>query len=674
MAGAQTIGQAGRQFFKQTAKITSQSCCPGPSQGFICGTTTCKKANQFNQLIKEATPQSREAFRASVRKRLAESKGKTSNQLIQTKQTTTQSSSSTNTYSSQLINTTSTSTQAAHIFESTEQPKFVNQFQNVSFIEHVEQVKPFQITQKQTPSSSGMFFESFSFKNLFYSFFESDKYKSAIIIQKHCRSFLAKKIYLETAILQGLNGLTKLKGDDKVVKRLLPVNLNDCLRITPLSSESILSLFMTTIPTSHYLGNLININDTSKLEHLSLSDIRNKAMLAKLKQAIKNENLIELSSLNGDENVIDNLSNNEKLTLSSLLKRNFSNDSYVSFNLISNLASDQINQFKNKFEAIFNKIAFQLQFHPLKKEIITLIFKELSIIKNPAIGSFSPLVVKNENNFYEKILMLHDKIETLNTQQLKDIHIKPSTPPLSALIPNLLFTHHTIFPTQLSPILLKNIITSKVLSLLSSECEFYETLHANKIEAVKKINKLLSSNQLEDEGTTDVESSVDENPHDYYTDTNPNYIELNSLKFKILSTNSIDELVTELEILNKIEKKINRNLLLETLNKSQEITSSEYQMLKSHMLKFSNNLNIILASRTSTLIHHLKNKFDHEKDQKIVDKFTNIIRNAIANKNYKETEKILKSINIKFHGDEQINALLKFLLDPFQKLHHTTIN
>ena len=135
-------------------------------------------------------------------------------------------------------------------------------------------------------------------------------------------------------------------------------------------------------------------------------------MIIKLKKAIEENNLIELSTLNGKENILYDLTQNEKLELSRLLKLNITDFTTLTCNEINKFATNQLNSFKETMQQLYNQIS---ELKPLNETVLFILKETLSSQNSYPLYSspFDPLLIKNETELYEKLISILDKLTNL---------------------------------------------------------------------------------------------------------------------------------------------------------------------------------------------------------------------------------------------------------------------
>ncbi len=421
---------------------------------------------------------------------------------------------------------------------------------------------------------------------------------------------------------------------------------------------------LDTLKKKNELTNLLNTSQTNPLYRLIINDISTKPSVIKLKKAIQENNLIELSTLNGTENIIDDINQEEKLELSRLLKININTYTTLTCNEIQRFATNQLMCFKKTIQQLYNQI---LELNPLNKTILILLKEKLFKQHHHIYHSspLDPLLIKNEIELYENLINTLDSIRNESNSFSQKLDVYKIN---GFSIANILLEQHQIQETNIFSIIKKTVENQEKLIVTKNKIEEEINLL---FEKLTQLNQILNTNsndpKIDSENISDTTKEKQESVLKKFNSR------LNILNFKSVTAISTEELATHLQTLSVLTKKIEIYTNLTEFYKTQKITLDEYQNLKKSKDEFYNTLNTILVNRTKSLISHLYCNFDNQKDQKIINKFTTIITEAIENKNYQKTEKILKSAKIKFPRDEQINALLGFLLNPFQKLHHTTI-
>ena len=319
-AAGRVTQRLGTKLGTSSKGIKAPNCCP--SSGTACGTPACPIEVTTQKMAKAPTNAEIEAIRASVRAKMKppQQTNTTSTAKTQTQPGTNKSiNAETFQFQNGALSILTEHTQPSPIPHSLTTNIQKNIDTNTSITPYINLPKPNLEKTQNTPTlllpsnktptlltPSAILFQIPSLFSLYHHVF-TNHHQHATVIQKHVRSNLAKTIYLKTALDQGINGLAKLKGNEKITHKLK-------------SSPTILK-FLSLLPIQlekNKLAQLLDIYPINQLHTLSLTDIRNKAMIIKLKKAIEENNLIELSTLNGTENILNDLTQNEKLELSRL--------------------------------------------------------------------------------------------------------------------------------------------------------------------------------------------------------------------------------------------------------------------------------------------------------------------------------------------------------------------
>ena len=604
-AAGRVTQRIGTKLGTSSKAIKGPGCCP--SSGTACGTPACPIEVTTHKMAKAPTNAEIEAIRASVRARMTPQQQTNTTSIAKT-QTQSGTNTSINAKTFQFQNG------ALSILTEHTQPSLIPHSltkniqkkidTNTSITPYINAPKPslektqntpkVLLTSKKTPTLLTSYPKLFQIPSLFslYHHVFTNHHQHATVIQKHVRANLAKIIYLKTALDQGINGLAKLKGNEKITHKLK-------------SSPTLLG-FLSLFPIQlekNKLAQLLDIYPITQLHTLSLTDIRNKAMIIKLKKAIEENNLIKLSTLNGKENILYDLTQNEKLELSRLLKLNITDFTTLTCNEINKFATNQLNSFKETMQQLYNQIS---ELKPLNETVLFILKETLSSQNSYPLYSspFDPLLIKNETELYEKLISILDKLTNLFDSFLQKPNFNIIT---DFSVANILF-HQSLT-------LINKTQKAAIISILETTLEKHEILILTKNNIENEINlylgKLSHLDQFldtnSDDGKTDSENSLSYSEEKQDLILKKFYSSLEALKAKNVSASKVEELVEHQQTLLNLTSEINK--YIKQQKKLAIFLNSKKELLNHLITTTHSDTKNIKILQNSNLVDEIKKSF-----------------------------------------------------------------